>query len=136
MMTKVVIVLCFIFLAACEKAKDQDTALSAYIPLKQLTTMGASLPNLFKDADGEIWLSYITRDDDMAKLWFAHWQDNNWSEAELIAQGDNWFINWADFPSVIKTGDTFMLTGCRIMVKVLMPMAYSMPLNRVMLPGR
>ncbi|MCA1629208.1 MAG: glycoside hydrolase [Acidobacteria bacterium] len=28
-----------------------------------------------------------------------------WSAARTVAEGDNWFVNWADFPSVIATSD-------------------------------
>jgi hypothetical protein len=30
---------------------------------------------------------------------------NGWSEAQTVAQGENWFVNWADFPSVINLKD-------------------------------
>jgi hypothetical protein len=38
----------------------------------------------------------------------SHWQDNNWSKPELVAQGENWFVNWADFPSVAVNADSFI----------------------------
>jgi hypothetical protein len=30
---------------------------------------------------------------------------NGWSETRTVAEGENWFINWADFPSVIALND-------------------------------
>jgi hypothetical protein len=30
---------------------------------------------------------------------------NGWSESRTIAEGENWFVNWADFPSVIALRD-------------------------------
>jgi hypothetical protein len=30
---------------------------------------------------------------------------NGWSQARTVSEGDNWFINWADFPSVIALQD-------------------------------
>ena len=30
---------------------------------------------------------------------------NAWSETRTVSEGDNWFINWADFPSVIALRD-------------------------------
>ena len=30
---------------------------------------------------------------------------NGWSETRTVSEGDNWFINWADFPSVIALRD-------------------------------
>jgi len=28
-----------------------------------------------------------------------------WSEARTIAKGDDWFVNWADFPAIVANGD-------------------------------
>ena len=108
MKIKLVIFIGIILLSACEKLVDQNTSGAGHIPLKQTTITGGSLPNLFKDESGQIWMSYITRSDDDTKLWFTRWQESDWSNSELIAQGNNWFINWADFPSVIKVNDTFI----------------------------
>jgi Neuraminidase (sialidase) len=30
---------------------------------------------------------------------------SGWAEARTVAQGENWFVNWADFPSVIALRD-------------------------------
>jgi hypothetical protein len=30
---------------------------------------------------------------------------NGWSEAQTVSQGENWFVNWADFPSVVDLKD-------------------------------
>ena len=32
-------------------------------------------------------------------------ESNGWSETRNIAEGENWFVNWADFPSVIALKD-------------------------------
>jgi hypothetical protein len=32
--------------------------------------------------------------------------DNLWSEPKTIAQGTNWFVNWADFPGLVSFGKT------------------------------
>jgi hypothetical protein len=31
--------------------------------------------------------------------------ENGWNEARTVAEGENWFVNWADFPSVIALKD-------------------------------
>lgn len=31
--------------------------------------------------------------------------DKGWSEARTVAEGENWFVNWADFPSAIVLRD-------------------------------
>lgn len=67
----------------------------------------ASLPNLFKDADNNVLLSYVTTKDNVSSLWFAKWEQDTWGNPELVASGDNWFVNWADFPSVVNNRDNY-----------------------------
>ncbi|WP_420385496.1 exo-alpha-sialidase [Roseivirga sp.] len=63
----------------------------------------SSLPRLFTNSEGKTYLSYVERTPErMAKLYFTSLEGEQWSDAQLIAEGDNWFVNWADFPSVIE----------------------------------
>lgn len=61
------------------------------------------------DIDGQAYLSWIEYDDtDTFRLQYAVLQeDEKWSTPKTISQGDKWFINWADFPSlaVFENGD-------------------------------
>lgn len=94
-------------LASCDKspaAVVQDVSESA----ARTQLPNASLPNLFKDSSNKIWMSYVTVEEKISSLWLSHWQDTNWSTPELVAQGENWFVNWADFPSVVANADTFI----------------------------
>ncbi|HEY6361205.1 MAG TPA: sialidase family protein [Vicinamibacterales bacterium] len=40
-----------------------------------------------------------------ATLKFAEWTGDGWSPARTVASGDDWFVNWADVPSVIRLED-------------------------------
>jgi len=63
---------------------------------------GSAEPNLFGSADGRIFLSWIEpRATTGHALRFAVRKGDGWSEVNQIAEGDNWFVNWADFPSLI-----------------------------------
>ncbi|MDH3401451.1 MAG: hypothetical protein OEM03_10875 [Chromatiales bacterium] len=68
---------------------------------------GAAEPHLALDADGSLILSWQTSDKEsgQASLDYARLVDGNWSAPQRVAQGDNWFVNWADFPSVEPMGD-------------------------------
>ena len=46
-------------------------------------------------------LSWIERSGDTAALRFSERTDTGWSAAQTVASGTNWFVNWADVPSVI-----------------------------------
>lgn len=67
-----------------------------------------SEPNLHLSQDGTIFLSWIeAKKGENSKLLFSTLNENdlNWSEPILIAQGSDWFVNWADFPSITSFGD-------------------------------
>lgn len=64
-------------------------------------------PELTATADGRVILSWVEKvGEKRHALRFASRDAaGGWSEARTVAEGDNWFVNWADFPSVIATGD-------------------------------
>ncbi len=75
---------------------------------------GALFPSLFA-AGNQVWLSYLYEPDTTSFLMLTHWQKDAWQEPEVVAQTEDndWFVNWADFPSVYRNEDqllTYMLT--------------------------
>ena len=46
-------------------------------------------------------LSWVERSGDNASLRFADRTDTGWTGAQTVASGSDWFVNWADVPSVI-----------------------------------
>ena len=64
-------------------------------------------PNLVKGGDGNLYLSWVERRDEKAILQYAKWEDSKWSAPEIIAEGSDWFVNWADYPAmaVNQAGD-------------------------------
>lgn len=79
---------------------------SAPQPVQEIvlqTDNPSSLPRLFTNSKGETFLSYVERTPEkVAKLYFTKLENEQWGAPKLIAEGDNWFVNWADFPSVIE----------------------------------
>ncbi len=63
-------------------------------------------PDLSATQDGRILLSWIQKvGEKRFALKMAALDASGWSETRTIAQGENWFINWADFPSVVALPD-------------------------------
>jgi hypothetical protein len=63
-------------------------------------------PNLFASPDGRIFLSWLEKAaGNRRALRFAVRNRSAWSEARTIAEGENWFVNWADFPSIFALAD-------------------------------
>ncbi len=49
-----------------------------------------------------VLLSWIERAGDLATLKFAERTATGWSDARTVAAGRDWFVNWADVPSVMR----------------------------------
>ena len=63
-------------------------------------------PNLHRADDGRIILSWVEKAGEKSYALRLSLRDaNGWSEPRTVAQGDNWFVNWADFPSAIALRD-------------------------------
>jgi hypothetical protein len=67
---------------------------------------GSGQPNLAVSPDGRVYLSWIERlGEGRFSLRFATLEKGGWSTPRVIAEGANWFINWADFPSMVALPD-------------------------------
>ena len=72
---------------------------------------GSGQPNLTVSPDGRAHLSWIERlGEGRFSLRFATLEKTapekyEWSSPRVIAEGSNWFVNWADFPSMIALPD-------------------------------
>ncbi|HEX2270523.1 MAG TPA: sialidase family protein [Pyrinomonadaceae bacterium] len=63
-------------------------------------------PELTATPDGRIILSWVEKvDEKRYALRMATRDRTSWSEPRTVAEGENWFVNWADFPSVIALKD-------------------------------
>lgn len=63
-------------------------------------------PELFATADGRVILSWVEKvGERLYALRFASRDPAGWSAPGTVAEGENWFVNWADFPSVIQLAD-------------------------------
>ncbi|MET0623824.1 MAG: sialidase family protein [Pyrinomonadaceae bacterium] len=63
-------------------------------------------PELSVGAGGRVLLSWVEKTGEgRYALRFASREAAGWSEARTAAEGINWFVNWADFPSVVELSD-------------------------------
>ena len=64
-------------------------------------TLFAETPNWYLSAQDKLYLSWTQHvQDTIASLRYSVWQDSSWADTRLVAQGNDWFVNWADFPSI------------------------------------
>jgi hypothetical protein len=96
------IVAALLGLAACADAPalDLPEPRSIVVP----AAAGSALPHVHGSTHGLI-LSWVQPADSGHALLFSRWADSALSTPVRVAQGVNWFVNWADFPSVIALGE-------------------------------
>jgi len=64
-------------------------------------TGASAQPQLTVSSRG-VLLSWIERTGDLATLKFSERTATGWSDARTVAAGRDWFVNWADVPSVMR----------------------------------
>lgn len=62
-------------------------------------------PHLAASPDGTVVLSWLEPAGGGHALRYSHLDGEAWSEPVEIARGEDWFVNWADFPSVVPITD-------------------------------
>lgn len=65
-------------------------------------------PFLFTDKESKVYLSWIEKHSDTITFRFSSLQNNQWSEPVVIASGNTWFVNWADYPMIAANGKQFV----------------------------
>ena len=58
----------------------------------------SSLSRVVSDESGNLYLSWVTQAEGSAGLYYSTLKETRWSKPQLVRQGEDWFINWADFP--------------------------------------
>lgn len=62
-------------------------------------------PYLFTDKNDIVYLSWVAKDSQNSKLMYSSLKDEKWSEPTIIASGNDWFVNWADYPIIATDGN-------------------------------
>lgn len=65
----------------------------------------ASQPNVAAGADGALHVTWIERDGNQHVLRHATSDGESFGGTRTIASGNDWFVNWADFPALAATND-------------------------------
>ena len=73
-------------------------------PVASPAGSGSGAPQL-SASDRGIILSWFEPVGEGTALKFAEWTESGWSATRTAATGDNWFVSYADVPSVIRMAD-------------------------------
>jgi hypothetical protein len=80
---------------------DAQRPILAPLAIATPAASGSAQPQLSVSTRG-VLLSWIERNGDLATLKFAERTATGWTPATTVASGRDWFVNWADVPSVMR----------------------------------
>ena len=104
--TRTAVLAVLLMALGCEQAPPAVGTGTGPRELSLATAPGARLPRLVEVPDGGLWLSWVEpRGEDAHALRYARLAEGGWSAPVTIAEGRDWFVNWADFPSVLPLSD-------------------------------
>lgn len=93
-------------IGACKNpSKDQGNLTALALAVDSVT----GEPYLFTDASGVAYLSWIEKGKEKSTLNFSRLTVGAWSKPTVISSGDNWFVNWADYPVLATDGKNNMI---------------------------
>lgn len=86
---------------------NDNTILADIVELNLPVLPGAREPDLAVTSDGKLFISWLepTVGDEFA-FRISRLTDAGWSAPGTIAKGNDWFVNWADFPTLSAAGGT------------------------------
>jgi len=86
---------------SCNRVAEPEQVL-VIRPTESPTNGDSREPELTATHDGRVILSWVEKVSDKGySLRLAILDGNRWTESRTVSQGDNWFVNWADFPSLV-----------------------------------
>lgn len=86
-----------LLLLACSQLQESDKLIFKEVPLPMAE--GAAFPQMM-ERDGKLYLSWTEEGEEISKLKMAIQENEEWSEPMELASGEDWFVNWADFPEI------------------------------------
>lgn len=102
----------FFVFVACKN--DQKTALPiSEEPLEVVQAFenpsqaNSELPRLFSNGK-ELLCSWVERRDSVDVLYYSKYNKDQWWDTTEVIQGDDWFINWADFPAIAENNGNIL----------------------------
>src|SRR5215510_8067705 len=112
-MRKHLIASCCLLAAACGgPAPAPDPTAPSLTALDPPAGAGAMAPNLAMGSRGPLlsWLEPVASGDRSRWRWrISQLSGESWQPAVTLAEGDDFFANWADFPAIVEAADGSLL---------------------------
>jgi len=94
-------------LVSCEK-RNTNNSENGFISIKSPSSIGSMQPFLFSK-DKNLFMSWTQKmNDSIYTLNYSELKKGKWTETVEITRGDNWFVNWADFPAISENNGNIL----------------------------
>jgi hypothetical protein len=91
----------FILLLSCSSEERQQPSFEYTV--RNPADSGSQYPNLYRDSSGTITMSWILKiEEDLNSIRYARYNENGWNPPQTVNISSDYFVNWADFPSVVS----------------------------------
>jgi len=105
-----VVIASALFIACTPPKSTENIATSTPESFDSPAGENASLPYLITGEDNFMYMSWVEQgDSNWVDFKYARLEENGWSEPQLIASGNDWFVNWADYPMIAVDKDGNMV---------------------------
>lgn len=79
------------------------------VSIKNPSSENSHLPRLYSNGT-ELYMSWVTGKGKTDYLNYSKFNGKNWTAQETITKGDDWFINWADYPVISESNGSILTT--------------------------
>jgi hypothetical protein len=107
-MNKLITVLSLMIVFASCADKTTET-IGEIVTISSPAADSSAEPYLFTDKKGIVHLSWVQKKGKESSLHFSTLVNDQWTAPVTISAGNNWFVNWADYPVVSSDASGNML---------------------------
>lgn len=100
-------IFCLVALACSEKRSSTDQTSQINL-ISSPAGANSAEPFLFTDSNDQVYLSWIEKQEGISQLKFSKLQVGGWTEPTMIATGNSWFVNWADYPMMTTQNGNYV----------------------------
>ncbi|MCG2587420.1 exo-alpha-sialidase [Rhodohalobacter sulfatireducens] len=94
-----------VFAISCEEQPLQRP-LMEYV-MNNPTLEGSRYPNFYEDDTGQLYMSWVSKiEEEIHALQYSAYVNGRWTQPKTVKVDMNFFVNWADFPSVVGIDGT------------------------------
>ncbi len=102
------LLLFLLIVSACSTGNKENNKQVAMHVIESPAKTVSGEPYLFTDTNGTTYLSWIEVIEGVNFLKFSKLENEQWTAPIVIRSGENWFVNWADYPLIAAQGKQLM----------------------------